>query len=537
MANPLCECPIAGFCNRHKMYKTASDHQKCKGEASSADGGWKHWIAWERGLFGATGPANPVTNPVRFRQRDTHSQQQPPLLVQPTAKTHGWVPRNIAGRKPDEPMTPINATISDKRNLLYHLWPSKHSENWKTAIEQLLRRIDLFNGVRSISVVTDEGTVSVEDVQAEFRGVRVDNWLTFPNNPKLREGVSFLPLMATLPRDDSVTFLGHGKSVRHHVGSICVDWAETQYQLVLDDWESVRTALELFPIVGAFKRYGAFGAKCRFRWHYSGGVYWFRQADVFSRNGWQNQIAQWFGATESWPGGVFPQSQAYCVGPDNVGDLYHQSAWDAIKPELDSLFRVREKIRDGVVDDETFFAQSKWKGYTAWHWPPLVEAHSLVAVYLRDVLMCRSVLEIGSGLGMFLVGAIAAGLDARGFDRNALERGFAVSKGVPPDRYTLSLVDGYAITEQVDAIYSCEVFEHCTDEELAPLCRQIAANCKWFYFTSTPHRANEELDRRQGHINIKSREEWLSFFAPFGLTWDRNDTSVCEWGMILKGKL
>lgn len=480
-------------------------------------------IATARPLEWVAEPKQVVNRAVRHDPRK--------FVTRPTAGQNSHTQKHVG------PMTPVRATISDTRNLIYHLWPSNISGNWKIAVAQLLKRIDLFNGVRSISVVTDSSTASLADVHAEFAGVRVDNWLTFPNNPQLREGVSFLPLMATLPNDDSVTFLGHSKSARHHEGSICVGWAETQYKLLLDDWTSIARVLTLFPIVGAFKRYMRFGRKCRFGWHYSGGAYWFRQADVFDKPDWKDQLDPWFGATESWPGGVFPSQQAYCVGPDNVGDLYKPEPWAAIQPAIDSLFRVRDKINSGIIDDETFYAQSEWIGYTTWDWLPLVEAHTRAAVYIRDVLGCRSVLEIGSGLGMFLVGAAAAKIDLRGVDRNALERGFAISKGIPAERYDLSLIDSYTIHEPVDVVYSCEVFEHCRDEELAPLCRQIAANCRWFYFTSTPHKTTEAQDQRWGHINIKSREEWLAFFSQFGLTWNRDDESVCEWGMVLEATL
>ena len=84
MPNPLCECPVAGFCTRHKMTKTGHAHQMCQGEAPTSDGGWKYWIAWERGLLGATAPANPVTNPPRFREASEVDGEIIPEALVPT---------------------------------------------------------------------------------------------------------------------------------------------------------------------------------------------------------------------------------------------------------------------------------------------------------------------------------------------------------------------------------------------------------------------------------------------------------------------
>ena len=40
-----------------------------------------------------------------------------------------------------------------QRNLIYHIWPTKQTDAWQWNVEQLKRRIQLFDGVRSIAVV------------------------------------------------------------------------------------------------------------------------------------------------------------------------------------------------------------------------------------------------------------------------------------------------------------------------------------------------------------------------------------------------
>ena len=64
--NAHCECPIAGYCNRHKIKKATREHQLCSGVADSSDCGLKYWRAWEAGQLGATAPDNPVDTPSGF---------------------------------------------------------------------------------------------------------------------------------------------------------------------------------------------------------------------------------------------------------------------------------------------------------------------------------------------------------------------------------------------------------------------------------------------------------------------------------------
>jgi hypothetical protein len=41
-------------------------HSMCKGEAPTSDGGWKYFVAWEKGLLGATAPQFPQESPPPF---------------------------------------------------------------------------------------------------------------------------------------------------------------------------------------------------------------------------------------------------------------------------------------------------------------------------------------------------------------------------------------------------------------------------------------------------------------------------------------
>lgn len=64
--NPHCECPVSGWCKRHKMHKGPELHKRCQGVAATPDCGLSLWKAWEAGKNGATAPENPVFEPERF---------------------------------------------------------------------------------------------------------------------------------------------------------------------------------------------------------------------------------------------------------------------------------------------------------------------------------------------------------------------------------------------------------------------------------------------------------------------------------------
>jgi len=64
--NPNCNCPMAGYCERHQIRKGPAQHARCQGTAGGKDCGLSYWQAWESGQLGATAPSDPVFQPVGF---------------------------------------------------------------------------------------------------------------------------------------------------------------------------------------------------------------------------------------------------------------------------------------------------------------------------------------------------------------------------------------------------------------------------------------------------------------------------------------
>ena len=60
-------------------------------------------------------------------------------------------------------------TATPTRNLMYHIWPVKGSM-WRWNIDQLKRRLEIFNGRRVMSIVHDQRSVAPQEVQDAVKG-------------------------------------------------------------------------------------------------------------------------------------------------------------------------------------------------------------------------------------------------------------------------------------------------------------------------------------------------------------------------------
>lgn len=187
-----------------------------------------------------------------------------------------------------------------------------------------------------------------------------------------------------------------------------------------------------------------------------------------------------------------------------------------------------------MIDNKFFFDKSVELGFTTTYYQTLVGLHANGARVLQN-LGCESVFEFGSGLGFFLSACQRVGLyNYVGCDINPYERDFAISKGINPDRYLFK--DRIGLLGKFDAIYSTEVFEHMTDEEINKVMPILYRGCKkYFYFTFTPHASTDPaFDIEWGHINLKQKDEWVAIFAKHGFDLLREAKEITPWGLLFE---
>lgn len=355
--NPLCECPLSGTCHRHGVKKTRREWELCAGLNCTLEQNRRYWDAWEHGrmLGQERGAADPSPLPLpdatagRIRARGLGDRISSGIqhatfgLVRPcggckqrAATLNHWFPAPL----PPLDRTPYGGPVI--RHLLYHVLPLRGGP-WRRNLERLSAGLDSINGRRIVAIVRDQNGDTPEAVQEHLAGHGIE-WIVVPNNKKLREVATFIPLLERLAPSEGqdapaneITFYGHCKGVTHgdptNSATTVHRWADAMYETVYYNWREAQRLLETYAMAGAFKRYGQFTTRGNHRWHYSGTFYWFRNLHVYRRN-WRYVDQKFFG-TESWPGLMFRPEETACLFCDNAGDLYKMSYWkDHVEPEL-----------------------------------------------------------------------------------------------------------------------------------------------------------------------------------------------------------
>lgn len=361
-----CECPVAGFCQRHGIEKTAHWHKLCKTRI-------EFWNFYEQGI--GPGQKKPNGQPVdmscahrgerlRIGECDLCGIKGQPFDVMSCAvhgecshtRKHSKVksciacdertaiekPRQMESNPVGMPTLPPRVDLSNaRRHIMFHLWPVAGNGIWQWHCEQLIKRAELWNGRRVVAIVESSESDSAGDVKKSLANF-TDEFIVMRNDPNLREVLTWFPMMRRLREFDTerdVTFCGQGKCVRLNAGALdnsqeaTARWTRAMYETCLS-WRHVLPLLERYKCTGPFMKYmtptdGGWGP-----WHYAGTFFWFRNRDVFARN-WEEVPAQFFG-TEAWPGRLFYRQEVACIACDDVGDLYDAGYWDShIDPLLE----------------------------------------------------------------------------------------------------------------------------------------------------------------------------------------------------------
>lgn len=222
------------------------------------------------------------------------------------------------------------------RHLIYHIWPKKGSA-WRWNVAELLKRIELFDGTITIGIVTSDDADLAEEVVEAFAGYRVDNWIIHKNDPRLGEGITFLPMLESLPRD-GITFYAHAKGVKHDSPDAIKRWVSLMLWACLDRFDEARQALDRAPMAGAFINPTSYGSQPNFRWHYSGTFFWMRNDAVFIRPKWK-KLDRRYGCVEVWPAQMFRQDEVACLfgAKINGTSLYHDDTmtrWEDVRRSM-----------------------------------------------------------------------------------------------------------------------------------------------------------------------------------------------------------
>lgn len=312
-------------------------------------------------------------------------------------ESSGAVPNESKNEKLPRPGADLYPfTEMPRRNLIYHIYPVRGSM-WSWNLEQLKRRVELFNGKRIVGIVYDDRSESPERVQEYLDGH--DFEFIIEKNDIRGEAITFPRMLEKIASNDpnEITFYAHAKGVKYEPGvpPPVIRWAEVQYRVSLDNWQMVRNQLQRFAMTGPFKRLGRFSAHQQLAdWHYSGSYFWMRNAHIFSRN--YKNIPQFYGGVETFPGTVFRKEETTCLFMDNVKQSpYLQKFWSST---ANSLFKRWESGVRGYPPPPDLLHPLPYKGYVE---PRIEQKPDEFDWWVKKLLDARvaRVLTIGSKEG------------------------------------------------------------------------------------------------------------------------------------------
>lgn len=131
-------------------------------------------------------------------------------------------------------------------------------------------------------------------------------------------------------------------------------------------------------------------------------------------------------------------------------------------------------------------------------------------------------IDFGAGVGVYAKAMADAGFSIAAQDIWKEHRDFI--KKTYPDLKVI------AKPIKADIMLFIEVAEHMSDEEIEAVVAEI--DPQYILFSSTSEKTPN--DEAWGHINIKSKEEWLEFWAFAGYGKDSDLTKPTTWSMLLK---
>lgn len=238
-----------------------------------------------------------------------------------------------------------------KRHLIYHVCPLTANDGWLRNLDQLAKRWSVFDGTKTFAIVDGDGLEPIETTLRELnaRGMEdADTALLFRSNDKrLREVVTFLPLLEVASKLEGYVFYAHtkGNSTKDGIAG-ATRWRNSMYHWLLgraDDccarlaegarmvgtnkmvWRpmpigTMHSEMQRLPRPLLRKTPFPGGLDNRYQWIFAGTFFWFRADAVFESPHWREVPADRY-AAEAWPGQMFQHDECH-------------SMWDPFNPRL-----------------------------------------------------------------------------------------------------------------------------------------------------------------------------------------------------------
>lgn len=265
--------------------------------------------------------------------------RKPPICIKPPPKPPvppvspgpltwpgpGPIPEHLRHKVKPPPKPPFPPILT--RNLIYHVYPRADNPACLANLLQIRKRLHLFNGKKIFALARHQGEIPPATIR-QLLGPSC-TFLEFPNDPRLRDTATFLPLLRTVRSTDptEATFYAHTKGSSPHI-FLCERlalatqyWRNAMYHNLLDLAAQVRQTLLAHPCVGTWlfdhtrTPRGAMTSPTGWThgtWHYPGTFFWFRNDCFFANPDWA-AVGDDPWANEMHLGGIFHAHHAHAL--------------------------------------------------------------------------------------------------------------------------------------------------------------------------------------------------------------------------------
>jgi len=193
-------------------------------------------------------------------------------------------------------------------HLCYRVTARGNGNSWQFELLQVLSHIDQFDGIRSIAVSEDEGPELLEVVREMCQQHRIDNWIVLPSAPANDEASGLILLLNSVRPEAGITFCGFF-SKQHYPEE--AGYSEKLIDAALGHPEQIHSVLADYPIAMISPPRGigdVHPADCSSFQPQAKGFVWFRNAELFGRDGWCATTLS--GETKnSWPLNIFSRDE------------------------------------------------------------------------------------------------------------------------------------------------------------------------------------------------------------------------------------
>jgi hypothetical protein len=226
------------------------------------------------------------------------------------------------------------ATPATIRNLICHIYPRRKGGKWRRVVEHLRQRRSQFDGLRLVTVATDDHCDSASEVVDAFGDFECE--FRFRKNlAGLGEVAGFIPMLERVIDEPGITFYCHSKGATHPDESSAAHlWCDAMAEICLDYPGIVDAALTGAATCGAFRSFGWWHHPGYHGWHFAGTFYWFHNERARQKP-WSRVVRDFYGV-EAWPG-IFPPEESVCLFYDkaNGSELYCHDLWrERVTPAL-----------------------------------------------------------------------------------------------------------------------------------------------------------------------------------------------------------